>query len=81
MKSRLAKSEKYSALRRKFLADTDLPDTFFLPEKGNEDFCIFYISCLGKDRFLYLDPYFHEFSGYQNDQLMKGGMDFGFNLL
>lgn len=81
MKKPAVKSGRYSGVRRKYLSDVDVPEAFFLPVMENEDYCIFYISCLGKNRFIYLDPYFHEFSGYPNEQFKKGAMDFWFSLI
>jgi DNA-binding CsgD family transcriptional regulator len=81
MKKHVRKIEKYSVIREKYLPDVDVPDAFFQPVMGNEDYCIFYISCLGKDRFLYMDDYFREFSGYPNEQFIKGSMDFWFSLI
>ena len=81
MRRHKKKIEKYSAIREKYLSDFDVPDAFFQPVMDNEDYCIFYISCLGKDRFLFMDDYFQEFSGYPNERFMKDSMDFWFSLI
>jgi DNA-binding CsgD family transcriptional regulator len=75
-------AEKY----RKLCADRipenfEVPDTFFVADEYDNPFSVFMISCLGAERFLYLDDNFYELTGYTNEEFKKGGMDFWFPLI
>jgi DNA-binding CsgD family transcriptional regulator len=73
---------KYKILREKRLPEGfSVPNTFFMSDENKNPFCVFMISCLGADRFLYLDDNFFELTGYTNEQFRKGGMDFWFPLI
>ena len=73
---------KYRILREQRLPENFLvPDAFFLPDENKNPFCIFMITCLGADRFLYLDDNFYELTGYTSEQFRKEGMDFWFPLI
>ena len=75
-------AEKYKKLSDQRLPKQFVvPDAFFMPDENKSPFCIFMISCLGADRFLYLDDNFFELTGYTNEQFRKGGMDFWFPLI
>ena len=75
-------AEKYKILIDQRLPENfAVPDTFFIQDENKNPFCIFMISCLGADRFLYLDDNFYELTGYTNEQFRKGGMDFWFPLI
>jgi DNA-binding CsgD family transcriptional regulator len=75
-------AEKYKTLCDERLPENFfVPDEFFLPDENKNPFCVFMISCLGADRFLYLDDNFFELTGYTNEQFKKGGMDFWFPLI
>jgi DNA-binding CsgD family transcriptional regulator len=75
-------AEKYKTLRDQRLPENfSVPDDFFLPDENKNPFCVFMITCLGADRFLYLDDNFFELTGYTNEQFRKGGMDFWFPLI
>src|ERR1700760_646762 len=75
-------AEKYKTLRDQRIPENfSVPDDFFLPDEYKNPFCVFMISCLGADRFLYLDDNFFELTGYTNEQFRKGGMDFWFPLI
>ena len=67
--------DKYSKIRV-----ANIANEFFQPGK-DEDFCIFMISCLSKDKFIHLDPNFHDLTGYPNELFIKDGMDFWFALI
>lgn len=68
-------------MRQAHFPDFAIPDSFFLSAGVEEDFCIFLISCLSKDRFIHLDPNFSYLTGYSNERFMKEGMDFWFSLI
>jgi DNA-binding CsgD family transcriptional regulator len=73
---------KYKILREQRIPENfPVPETFFLPDEHKNPFCIFMITCLGADRFLYLDDNFFELTGYTNEQFRKEGMDFWFPLI
>jgi DNA-binding CsgD family transcriptional regulator len=75
-------AEKYKILSEQRLPENFVvPDAFFMTDENNNPFCVFMISCLGADRFLYLDDNFFEITGYTNEQFRKGGMDFWFPLI
>ncbi|HEX3079717.1 MAG TPA: LuxR C-terminal-related transcriptional regulator [Puia sp.] len=75
-------AEKYKILSDQRLPKQFVvPDAFFMPDENKNPFCVFMISCLGADRFLYLDDNFFELTGYTNEQFRKGGMDFWFPLI
>jgi DNA-binding CsgD family transcriptional regulator len=75
-------AEKYKILcEQRIPKNFSIPDTFFMPDDNKNPFCVFMISCLGADRFLYLDDNFFELTGYTNEQFRKGGMDFWFPLI
>lgn len=75
-------AEKYKILcERQLPWNFSIPDAFFMPDENNNPFSVFMISCLGADRFLYLDDNFFELTGYTNEQFKKGGMDFWFPLI
>ena len=75
-------AEKYRLLREQRIPeDFPVPDAFFMEDENKNPFCIFMITCLGADRFIYLDDNFYELTGYTNEQFRKGGMDFWFPLI
>lgn len=75
-------AEKYKILREQVGSENfSVPDAFFMPDENKNPFCVFMISCLGAERFLYLDNNFFELTGYTNEQFRKGGMDFWFPLI
>jgi DNA-binding CsgD family transcriptional regulator len=75
-------ADKYKTLCSQRLPENFfVPDDFFLPDENENPFCVFMITCLGADRFLYLDDNFFELTGYTNEQFRKGGMDFWFPLI
>lgn len=73
--------DKYEQIRFDLIPDCKVPEEFFLPGAGNETYCIFMISCLSSDKFLYLDKNFGLLTGYSNEQFIKEGMDFWFSLV
>ncbi len=74
--------EKYRKLYDQWIPENfSVPEKFFLPDENGNPYAIFMISCLGADRFLYLDDHFFELTGYTNEQFRKGGMDFWFPLI
>jgi len=73
--------DKYEKIRFDLIPDFKVPDNFFLPGTGNENYCIFMVSCLSSDKFLYLDKNFSLLTGYSNEQFIKEGMDFWFSLV
>jgi DNA-binding CsgD family transcriptional regulator len=75
-------AEKYKKLREQRLRENlFVPDAFFVSDEYQNPFCVFMISCLGAERFLYLDDNFYELTGYTNEEFRKGGMDFWFPLI
>jgi DNA-binding CsgD family transcriptional regulator len=75
-------AEKYRILREQRIPENfEVPDTFFVADEHENPFSVFMISCLGAERFLYLDDNFFELTGYTNEQFRKGGMDFWFPLI
>jgi DNA-binding CsgD family transcriptional regulator len=73
--------DNYIALQQTLLPDYNVPAEFFSPAPGGETHCIFFISCLSTDKFLYLDETFQDLTGYSNASFMKGGMDLWFSLI
>jgi DNA-binding CsgD family transcriptional regulator len=71
----------YIELQRTLRPDCNVPDEFFSSAPGGEPHCIFFISCLSADKFLYLDDSFQDLTGYSNTQFIKGGMEFWFSLI
>jgi DNA-binding CsgD family transcriptional regulator len=75
-------AEKYKILLEQRIPENfNVPEAFFMHDGYKNPFCVFMISCLGADRFLYLDDNFFEITGYTNEQFRKGGMDFWFPLI
>ena len=75
-------AEKYKILREQRIPENFfVPDTFFVSDENDNLFSVFMISCLGAERFLYLDDNFYELTGYTNEEFKKGGMDFWFPLI
>jgi len=75
-------ADKYKMLcEQRLPKNFSVPDTFFASDEYNNPFSVFMISCLGAERFLYLDDNFHEITGYSNEEFKKGGMDFWFPLI
>jgi DNA-binding CsgD family transcriptional regulator len=74
--------EKYKTLREQRIPENfPVADAFFMQDENKNPFCVFMITCIGTDRFLYLDDNFFEITGYTNEQFRKGGMDFWFPLI
>lgn len=74
-------ADKYKKLKSQLDPALRLPDDFFRPSPGGAEQCIFMLSCLGQDRFLYLDDNLKKISGYGTEKMMEGGMDFWFSLI
>lgn len=73
--------KNYAEIREKYIPGFNVPDEFFLPRFESDDYCIFLISCLSIDRFIYLDQRFCELTGYSTERFIKEGMDFWFSLV
>jgi len=72
---------QYQEIRKTHLTETNLPEEFFLPSADGTEYCIFMISCLSKDKFIYLDQNFTAITGYPNSVFVEGGMDFWMSLI
>jgi DNA-binding CsgD family transcriptional regulator len=72
--------DRYSKLHAHLNPEWKIPENFFQPESTDEKCCMFLLSCLKKDSFLYLDDSFETLTGYSSKQIIEGGMDFWFSL-
>ncbi|WP_448699384.1 LuxR C-terminal-related transcriptional regulator [Mucilaginibacter sp. AW1-3] len=69
---------QYTKLKSNLPPDCYIPDDFFLAG-GEGKHCLFLLSCLNDDKFLYLDESFEDLTGYSNTQFANGGRDFWFS--
>ncbi len=73
--------EKYDAIRENHIPDYNVPEEFFMAGNSEDNYCIFLISCLSKDKFIHLDQNFSELTGYPNEKFIEDGMDFWFSII
>ena len=73
--------DKYKILQPHLDPGVDIPENFFSPSLPGAHCCIFMLSCLGKDKLLYLEDTFQSLSGYRPERLEEGGMDFWFSMI
>jgi DNA-binding CsgD family transcriptional regulator len=73
--------EKYTELHNELIAECNVPKDFFQQGADEKDYCLFFVSCLQNDKFLYFDESFQSLTGYPNEDFIKGGMDFWLPLI
>jgi len=73
--------DKYKKVKSFLHPAIRLPEDFFLPSSHGAESCVFFLSCLGNDKVLFLEDSFHSLSGYPSERLTREGMDFWFSLI
>lgn len=74
-------NDKYANLKKHLPFQCGVPGQFFEAPLRESGSCIFLISCLDKDRVLYMEDTFRALTGYSPDRFVSKGMDFWFPLI